>query len=156
MIQPVVLTPDELTQVLSRIAPNGKEYGAARICRLLSQKHSVQTVEINSVCSVGNISDLVNKAINPRIRDLRLYVACVKPPVPIYNKFNQPSGMHFWSFYRDCAANDPAYQLEPLKGALGADLSALRDQPPQGYAQGFTGASASVQKAAKGADHASY
>ena len=62
------------------------------------------------VSDVGNISDIVNKAINPRIRSLGLFVSCSRPPAPILNKFNQATGQHFWAFYRlPEAANDPEF-----------------------------------------------
>jgi hypothetical protein len=129
MIPPVILTTDELEQVINRVtALSRKELGAARICRLLAENHSVLTVDVNRTCSVGNISDVVGKAINPRIADLGLYVACMKPARAILNKFNQPSGMHFWSFYRDTAANDPDYHQECSQEALRGDLSALQQQ----------------------------
>jgi hypothetical protein len=130
---PITLTPDELNEVIKRIAPTGKEYGAARIARMLADEHSVHTVRINTRCSVGNISDQVSKGINPRISDLGLYVACIKPPRPINNKFNQPSGQMLWSFYRDTAANDPAYHQETLSDALRRDLSALQAEFPLDY-----------------------
>lgn len=130
---PVTLSPDELNEVIKRVAPTGKEYGAARIARMLADEHSVHTVRINMRCSVGNISDQVSKGINPRINDLGLYVACVKPPRQIYNKFDQPSGQMLWSFYRDTAANDPAYSKESLSDALRRDLSALQAEFPLDY-----------------------
>lgn len=134
MIQPVTLTADELTQVIQLVAPSGIEYQAARICRMLAEQHSVQTVTINSGCSVGNISDVVNKAINPRISKLGLYIACMQPPRQILNKFNQPSGQVLWGFYRDMVANDPAYHQEPLQDALTGDSGAIRDQMPDQHA----------------------
>jgi hypothetical protein len=130
---PVTLTHDELIEVLKRIAPTGKEYGAARIARMLAGEHSVQTVRVNTRCSVGNISDQVSKGINPRISDLGLYVACVKPPRQIVNQFGQPSGQMLWSFYRDTAANDPVYQKESLADALRRDVDALQDEFPLDY-----------------------
>jgi len=128
MIEPVTLTADELTQVIQLVAPSGIEYQAARICRMLAEQHSVQTVTINSGCSVGNISDVVNNAINTRISKLGLYIACMQPPRQILNKFNQPSGQVLWSFYRDTAANDSGQYQEPLQDALTGDSGALHQQ----------------------------
>lgn len=132
-MSPVTLTTDELNEVIKRIAPTGKEYGAARIARMLAGEHSVHTVRINTRCSVGNISDVVSKAINPHIADLGLYVTCTKPPRAIFNQFGQPSGQMLWSFYRDTAANDPAYHPESLQDALRRDLSALQTEFPLDY-----------------------
>jgi hypothetical protein len=125
MIAPTTLSPAELEAVLLRVAPAGKEFGAARICRMLAAEHSVQTVRINTRCSVGNISDQVSKFINPRIVDLGLYVTCTKPPYKIQNQFGQPSGQMLWSFYRD-AANDPCFQQQKLEADLQRDLRALQ------------------------------
>jgi hypothetical protein len=126
MITPVTLSPAELDTVLERIAPNGKEYAAARICRMLAEEHSVQTVRINTRCSVGNISDQVSKFINSRIADLGLYVTCVKPPYKILNQYGQPSGQMLWSFYRERAANDSCYDKEKLEADLRRDVAALQ------------------------------
>ena len=122
---PVTLSPDELYQVLKRVAPTGREYAAARICRVLAAEHSVVSVRIHMRCAVSNISDQVNTAVNPRIKDLGLRVACTKPPYQILNQFNQPSGMCLWSFYRDTSANDPAYKPESVQDALRRDYSAI-------------------------------
>jgi hypothetical protein len=128
---PVTLTLEELDQVLERVAPHGKEYGAARICRMLAAEHSVQTVRINTSCAVGNISDHVSKCINPKLSDLDLYVACEKPPYPINNRFGQPSGQMLWSFYRDSAANDSVFDRDDyLALKLQNDLARMkRDNP---------------------------
>lgn len=129
---PVTLSPDELNEVLKRVSPTGKEYGAARIARVLADEHSVQSVRINMRCSVGNISDQVSKGINPKIKDLGLRVACTKPPYQILNKFNQPSGACLWSFYRTSAANDSDFQPESLQDAMTRDYSAITADHMQG------------------------
>jgi hypothetical protein len=72
-----------------------------------------------------NISDIVNTAVNPKIKDLGLRVACIKPPYQILNKFGQPSFMNLWSFYRTSAANDSDFQPESLEDALRRDYSAI-------------------------------
>jgi len=126
---PIVLTDDQLDQVIQRVCSKGKEFGAARICRLLASEHSVQTVRVNTRCSVGNISDIVSKQINPLIEDLGLYVACVKPPFKIVNQFGQPSGQMLWSFYRD-AANDPVYDQDKLRRDLQRDVKELQKAHP--------------------------
>lgn len=104
-MKPVILSGPELSGVIQRVAPYGKEYAAARICRLLASQPETITYQVNRECSVGNISDQVSKCINPRIADLGLFVACHKPPRPVLNKFSQRTGQMLWSFYR--AANDP-------------------------------------------------
>jgi len=133
MISPTILSKHELAEVLQRVSPAGKEFGAARICRMLADEHSIQTVRVNTRCSIGNISDIVSKSLNPKIQDLGIYVACVKPAYKINNKFDQPSGQMLWSFYRE-AGNDPQYHPESLSDALRRDVSALRSEYPDYYA----------------------
>ena len=129
---PVTLSPDELYQVLKRVAPTGREYAAARICRVLAAEHSVVSVRIHMRCAVSNISDQVNTAVNPRIKDMGLRVACTKPPYQILNQFNQPSGMCLWSFYRTSAANDSDCQPESIRDALTRDCSEIAADYIQG------------------------
>jgi hypothetical protein len=102
----------ELDVVLKHInQPDPKQ--AARICAFLAFRAKAPTLEVNSTCSVGNISDVVNKDINPKIYHLGLMVGCEKPIVPIQNKFDQPSGQFLWSFFRlPEAANDPVYKQD--------------------------------------------
>lgn len=125
MLKPITLSESELSDVLERVAPNGKEYGAARICRFLASGGKL-TARVNTVCSVGNISDIVSKSINPAVDDLGLYVACTKPPYKILNKFNQPSGQMIWGWYRE-AANDPVFDLEPDTVKLSDEYPDLKD-----------------------------
>lgn len=129
---PVTLSPDELNEVLKRVAPKEREFGGARICRVLAAEHSVLSVRIHMRCSVSNISDIVNTAVNPKIKDLGLRVACIKPHYQILNKFGQPSGMCLWSFYRDTSANDSDFQPESLQDALRRDYSAITADHMQG------------------------
>lgn len=128
---PTTLSASELAEVLKRIAPTGREFGAARIARLLAAEHSVQTVRVNTLCSVGNISDQVSRGINGRIKDLGLRVACCKPAFAIYNKFNQPSGQVEWSWYR-VAANDEHASTECPQDDRTRDSSAINDDYMQG------------------------
>ena len=109
-MQPITLTEPELDQVLNLVSPTGVDYQAGRICRLLSRKSSVRTGYLASVCSVGNISDIVQKSINPKIEPLGLFVSCFKPPERLNNKFGQRTGDHYWSLYRHAeSANDDLY-----------------------------------------------
>ena len=94
---PVTLTADELNNVIKLVAVRGAEYGAARICRLLAGEHSMTSQDIAEGCDISNISDMVLRCINPRLKSTDLYIACEKPPQTNYVR---------WSFYRDWAAND--------------------------------------------------
>ena len=107
---PTTLSNEELIEVLKRVNKTVEERGPARIVRKLAANMRVPTVRVNQDCSVGNISDLVNSFINPRIEDLNLQVACFRPSKPIKNKFGQKTGQNLWSFFRiQDAANDPIF-----------------------------------------------
>jgi hypothetical protein len=129
---PIKLDQDQLEQVLkSVIGADGKEYAASRICRRLAGGQGVRTRIVNADCSVGNISDMVNKSINPYISHLGLYVACARPVRPFENRYQQRTSEVLWAIY-SAAANDPDYDnldtdLDELAakspGLLGADHS---------------------------------
>lgn len=148
--QRTTLNADELSAAIQCVSPKGREYGAARIVRMLAQEHSVHTARINTRCSVGNISDLVS-AINNRVAHMGLYIACERPPRQILNQFNQPSGQMLWSFYRDVAANESGYQPESLADALMRDLRALQADLEHGYSAGGKVATGGCEPAVKGA-----
>lgn len=108
---PVTLTADELKTVIKLVSVRGAEYGAARICRLLAGEHSLTAHDISEASDISNVSDMVLRCINPRLKSTDLYVACEKPPQTNYVR---------WSFYRDWAANDPDWS--DLDKRLGAEL----------------------------------
>ena len=91
---PVTLTADEIKTVIKLVSVRGAEYGAARICRLLAGEHSLTAHDINEASDILNVSDIVLKCINPRIKPLGLFIACAKRPT---SKFYQ------WSFYKETA-----------------------------------------------------
>lgn len=117
---PVTLTADELKDVIKLVSVRGAEYGAARICRLLAGEHSLTAHEISEASDISNISDMVLRCINPRLKTTDLYVACEKPP---------HSNDVRWSFYRDWAANDPDWS--DLDKRLGAELVQEIAQTPK-------------------------
>ena len=104
------LSDEQLDEVLASIASkDGIERQAARICRLLSTG-AYRTGAVAHRCSVGNLSDVVTAAINPKISHLGLFIGCVKPPRTLRNKFDQKCGDWLYSFYTtDIAANDDDY-----------------------------------------------
>jgi len=122
MLNPIILTDSELLEVTRRVDPHGRTNGAWRISMFLGTSGGALTVRVNTECAVGNISDVVSKAINPAIQDMGLYVACTKPPYKILNKFGKTSSMMIWGFFRD-AANQQTFDLEP-------DLKMLTDEYP--------------------------
>jgi hypothetical protein len=122
---PIKLDQETFQQVLrSVVGADGQEYAASRICRRLAGGQGVRTRTVNVDCSVGNISDIVNKSINPYISHLGLYVACARPVRPFENRYKQRTSEVLWGIYAD-AANDSDYDN------LDADLDELADQHPE-------------------------
>ena len=110
-MRPITLSDPELTEVIDRLAPTGREFSAARLARLLASEHSVQTVRVNTTTAIGNISDIVKRHVNPRIADLDLFIACAKPPYPISNQFGQSSGQMLSHDIRELKSQFPLLDL---------------------------------------------
>lgn len=124
-MEPSKLTESELNLVLKRVSPTGVDYQAGRICRYLAKNPNARTGTLASLCSVGNIADVVAKSINSKVEPLGLFVGCTKPPERLTNQFGQRAGDHYWSFYRE-AANDDGYQ-----DGLAKELQELKKQHPE-------------------------
>jgi len=91
----------ETKKVLEVIDPKKKnDKGASRIVNLLAKRRLVSTVEVNQICAVGNISDIVSRYINPKIYPIGLFISCQRPHTPLKNKFDQNTTQFLWSFYR--------------------------------------------------------
>ena len=112
--QPTELNPSELKEAVSRI-PRCKQ--GRRLITYLSKHPQAITVDCNSRCAIGNLSDVAAN-INPILYSLGLFVGCERPPKPVKNRFNEPSHMFLWSIYRvtnqqslPLAANDEGGDL---------------------------------------------
>ena len=100
------ITDQELDTLLATISPKGTDYQAGRIVRLLA-KGPNRTGIIAAKCSVGNLPNVVLKAINPKIMPLGFFVSCVKPPMIIRNQWGQVAGDWLYTLHRvNKAAND--------------------------------------------------
>lgn len=129
--KPTNLTPEELSQVLDRVDPNGKEFATARICRMLADQHSVETMRLGAVCCVSNVSDRVYNGINPKIADLGMYVTCERPMRAIVNRLGLKSKQMVWSFYKDEAANDAYFDSQDqMVNKLKRDLELMQKNNP--------------------------
>ncbi len=126
MARPTTLTHGELEKALKRLTPRGAECGAARIVRRLAFTPKVRTRSVNQDCAVGNISEQVRSMVNPRIRDMDLFVACEKPLRPFQNRFGQTTGEHLWSLYRLSDEDED----DDLAEAFRNDLDELLDEHP--------------------------
>jgi hypothetical protein len=100
------ITEPELASLLTAVSPTGVDFQGGRVLRLLATGEQ-RTGVICAKCSVGNISDLVLKQINPKVIPLGFFVGCIKPPTAIRNKFSQVAGDWIWQLHRaELAAND--------------------------------------------------
>ena len=102
----MALSDQELDKLLAVLSPTGTDYQAGRIVRLLA-KGPNRTGIIAAKCSVGNLPNVVLKAINPKIMPLGFFVSCVKPPMIIRNQFGQVAGDWLYTLHKvNKAAND--------------------------------------------------
>lgn len=98
------LEADQLDTVLNRIPASFKQ--GIRFVEHLAKHPRTATVEANSTCAIGNLSDVAHK-VNPYLYLHGLMIGCEKPVRPIKNRFNEPSNMYLWSLYEvQEAAND--------------------------------------------------
>lgn len=100
MYDKTTLNNKELTCLLELFPCRGGNNQAARVLEYLAQSPDRVTVDINQDCAVGNISDCATRKINPRLKKFGLFIGCERPPSPVPNRFDQPSGMYLWSLYR--------------------------------------------------------
>ena len=104
-MQLVCLTPEELAPLIGLI-PESRPT-ARRLLEFLSVNPHSSTDEVNKAVAVGNISQEAN-AVNKKLFFYRYMVGCMRPPVPLKNRFKQETSQHLWSLYRlpKEAAND--------------------------------------------------
>lgn len=96
-MHPTTIPPDKLDRVLNSIPGSFKQ--AFRLVEYLSQHPRTLTVEANTACSVGNLSDVARK-VNPYLWPLGYMIGCEKPARPIPNRFGDPSNMYEWSVFK--------------------------------------------------------
>ena len=104
-MQLVCLTPVELAPLIELI-PESRPT-ARRLLEFLSANPHSPTVEVNKAVAVGNISQEAN-AVNKKLFFYGYMVGCMRPPVPLKNRFKQETSQHLWSLYKlpKEAAND--------------------------------------------------
>ena len=103
-----ILTPDELIPLIEAI-PFTRP-AAKRLVEYLSTNPHAPTVNVNKSCAIGNISQEANAA-NRKLYSLGYMLGCMRPPVPLKNRFHQDTAQHLWSLYRlpEEALNDSEY-----------------------------------------------
>ena len=103
-----ILTPDELAPLMDSI-PESRP-AAKRLVEFLSTNPHAPTVNVNKAVAVGNISQEANAA-NRKLYFHGYMIGCMRPPVPLKNRFKQDTAQHLWSLYRlpEEALNDSEF-----------------------------------------------
>lgn len=111
---PVALTNEAVYQLTRFIPAEAKQ--AYRMVTYLAKNPNATTVQVASNCAIGNLSDVAHK-VNPYLYPQGFMIACQKPPKPIPNRFDEPSGMWHWGLYEVSeAANDDDYGIREGEG----------------------------------------
>jgi hypothetical protein len=103
-----VLTAEELAPLMGAI-PHSRP-AAQRLIEYLGKNPHAPTVNVNKAVAVGNISQEANAA-NKKLYFLGYMIGCMRPPVPLKNRFYQDTAQHLWSLYKlpQEALNDSEY-----------------------------------------------
>jgi|TARA_R110002096_G_scaffold206523_1_gene392829 hypothetical protein len=103
-----VLFPEEIVTLVKAIP--FKRPAAKRLVEYLSTNPHASTVNVNKNCAIGNISQEANAA-NRKLYSLGYMIGCMRPPVPLKNRFHQDTAQHLWSLYKlpKEALNDSEY-----------------------------------------------
>jgi len=83
-------------EILKRFPSQDSQYVA--FAKLLIKRRELLTGKANPFAGV-NLSDVANKLINPRIKDLGIRVDCRIPEEKILNRYGHRSGQMYWGFY---------------------------------------------------------
>jgi hypothetical protein len=102
------LEPSE-KEALVGILPAGRP-ALARLVEYLANNPHSPSVNVNRSCAIGNISQEATAA-NRRLYGKGYMVGCMRPPVPLKNRFEQETAQHLWSLYKlpKEAANDSEF-----------------------------------------------
>ena len=95
-MKPTTIPPDRVDRLINSIPASFKQ--AHRLVAFLANNPRTVTVEANTACSVGNLSDVARK-VNPYLWPLGYMIGCEKPARPIPNRFGESSNMYLWSVY---------------------------------------------------------
>lgn len=109
-MQQAILSEMEILNIISAL-PDHMLQGR-RMIEYLSQNQESPSGYVAHHCGIGNLSD-VARHVNKIIFPMKMMIACERPPIPIHNKFGEPSNQFLWSIYAiPEAANDPDYSLK--------------------------------------------
>ena len=91
------LEPSE-KEALVGILPAGRP-SLARLVEYLANNPHSPSVNVSLYCAIGNISQEATAA-NRRLFSKGYMVGCMRPPVPLKNRFEQETAQHLWSLYK--------------------------------------------------------
>lgn len=108
-MKPVTLSSPAVHHLIRFIPEDAKQ--ARRMVEYLAANPNTTTQQVAASCSIGNLSDVAHK-VNPYLYPQGFMISCQRPPTPIPNRFNEPSGMWLWGLYQvQAAANDDDYGI---------------------------------------------
>jgi hypothetical protein len=102
------LEPSEIETLVS-VLPETRP-ALVRLVEYLAEHPYSPSVNVNRECAIGNISQEATAA-NKRLFGNGYMVGCMRPPVPLKNRFQQETAQHLWSLYKlpKEAANDSEF-----------------------------------------------
>ena len=102
------LEPPEIETLVS-VLPETRP-ALVRLVEYLAEHPYSPSVNVNRECAIGNISQEATAA-NKRLFVNGYMVGCMRPPVPLKNRFQQETAQHLWSLYKlpKEAANDSEF-----------------------------------------------
>jgi hypothetical protein len=103
-----ILDDETVEYLVSHLSENRP--ALIRLVEFLSKNPHAPSVTVNRECAIGNISQEATAA-NKFLFALGYMVGCMRPPVPLKNRFKQDTAQHLWSIYKlpKEAANDSVY-----------------------------------------------
>ena len=103
-----ILTTEEVAPLVKAI-PFTRPL-ARRLVEYLATNPHASTANVTNSCAIGNISQEANAA-NRKLYFLGYMIGCMRPPVPLKNRFKQDTAQHLWSLYKlpKEALNDSEY-----------------------------------------------
>lgn len=111
-MKPVRLSKAVRDQLLDAISPT--HHQAYRLVSHLADNPRSVTVDVNRACAIGNISHVASK-VNRILWKHNLFIGCERPPMPVPNRFGEPSQMFLWSILATGNAANEAEFIEELR-----------------------------------------
>ena len=111
-MKPVRLSKAVRDQFLDAISPT--HHQAYRLINYLADNPRSVTVDVNRACAIGNISHVARK-LNRMLWKHDLFIGCERPPMPLPNRFGEPSQMFLWSILATGEAANDSDTIEEIR-----------------------------------------